>query len=89
VTVDYFFLGSEAIFYSGGNVAATRLRGITFQQTRLFCDENITGVYVVPYSATLVQDLCRDFFKILNVLSLQSLYINVLLFLVNVEDSTK
>ena len=41
---------------------------------------------MVPYSGTLVQDLCRDFFKILNVLSLHSQYILVLLFLVNIED---
>lgn len=44
---------------------------------------------MVPYSATLVEDLCRDFFKILNLLSLQSQYIHVLLFLVNIEDNYK
>jgi len=44
---------------------------------------------MVPYSATLVQDLCRDFFKIINILSLQFQYIHVLLFLVNVEDQYK
>lgn len=67
-------------------MVATTLHGITFQ---LFCDASITGVYMVPYSETLVQDLFRDFFKILNVLSLQSQYIHVLLFLVNVEDQYK
>jgi len=70
-------------------VVATRLHGITFQQTRLFSDENITRVYMVPYSATLVQDLCRDFFKILKVSSLQSQYTHVLLFLINIEDRYK
>ena len=35
---------------------------------------------MVPYSAIVVQDLCRDFFKILKVLSLQPQYIHVLLF---------
>jgi len=43
----------------------------------------------VPYSATFVQDFCRDFFKILKVVSLQSQYKHVLLFLVNIEDQYK
>ena len=44
---------------------------------------------MVPYFATVVQDLCGDVFKKLKVLSLQSQYILLLLYLLNNEDQHK